>query len=176
MIGARVGLRVIGFAALAVVFWTQALPAQAQTERLGEFRAWSAYVDTSNDQKTCFVISQPSSSEMNPAGRQRGPAHIFIAIRPTEQVRGEVSVIYGYPLREGSTRAEVGATTFPLFARDENAWIENVADEPRLVDSMRRGATMRVFGTSTRGTETIDTYSLSGITAAMNRAQQECAN
>lgn len=175
MSGAKVGLQVIGFAALAAILFMHALPAHAQTQRLGEFRAWSAYVDTTNGQKTCFVISQPSSSQMNPAGRQRGPAHIFIAIRPAEQVRGEVSVIYGYPLREGSTRAEVGTTTFPLFARDENAWIENVADEPRLVDSMRRGSSMRVFGTSTRGTETIDTYSLSGITAAINRAQQECA-
>ena len=35
---------------------------------------------------------------------------------------------------------------------------------------------MIVKGTSSRGTDTTDTYSLLGITAALNRAAQECGS
>lgn len=165
----------IGAIAFLGVSLAADIDAQAETTRLGSFNAWNAFVDTTGGSKTCYVLSEPTQQQMNPAGRQRGKAYLFVTFRPSEQVNGEISVIYGYPMREGSTRAEIAGTRFPLFARDENAWVENVADEPRLVESMRRGSNMRVFGTSTRGTTTIDTYSLSGITAAINRARQECA-
>ncbi|MEM6615865.1 MAG: hypothetical protein AAF619_05010 [Pseudomonadota bacterium] len=148
--------------------------AHAAPKLLQKFNAWSAYVNEDGAQKLCFVISQPTSSEMNPAGRNRGPGYFFISYRPAENVTGEVSAAFGYPLSANSTRAQIGNTNFPLFARDETAWIENAADEPRLVEAMKAGASMRIFGRSTRGTTTVDTYSLSGVTAAINRVAQEC--
>ena len=44
-----------------------------------------------------------------------------------------------------------------------------------LVESMRAGVEMTVRGTSARGTDTTDTYSLSGVTAAMGEIDKACA-
>lgn len=159
-------------AAMAVLF--AAASAEAAPRLLEKYNDWSAYVNEEDGQKLCFVISQPKSSEMNPAGRSRGPGFVFVSSRPSENVSGEVSIAFGYPLAPDSTRAEIGSDSFPLFARDESAWVQNAADEPAMVGAMRAGATMKIYGTSTRGTKTIDTYSLSGVTAALNRIAQEC--
>jgi hypothetical protein len=39
---------------------------------------------------------------------------------------------------------------------------------------MRRGAEAKVTGLSTRGTTTIDTFSLIGFTAAVTEAEERC--
>jgi len=148
--------------------------AQEQPRELGTFGDWRAFTHGSGNGKVCFAISTPTAQEMNPAGRRRGPGFFFVTTRPADNVREEVSAAYGYPLANGTTRAVVGDETFSLLVRDQSAWIENAAEQPRLVDAMRRGSNMRVYGQSTRGTQTIDTYSLSGITAALNSIAQEC--
>ncbi|MEM6666108.1 MAG: invasion associated locus B family protein [Pseudomonadota bacterium] len=165
------GIAVAALAATAVL----SVPSAEAAPRLIEtHRDWQAFMDEGNGQKTCFVISKPTQSAMNPAGRRRGPAFIFVTNRPGENVKEEISVVFGYPLAANSTRAEIGSTTFQLFAQDETAWVQNAADEPNMVTAMRAGSSMRVFGTSSRGTTTVDTYSLSGITAALRSAASAC--
>jgi hypothetical protein len=39
---------------------------------------------------------------------------------------------------------------------------------------MRKGADVVIKGTTSRGTQTTDTFSLKGITQAVDRAAQEC--
>jgi len=43
-----------------------------------------------------------------------------------------------------------------------------------LVGAMKAGIEMTIRGTSARGTETLDTYSLRGFTAAYNEAVTAC--
>ena len=43
-----------------------------------------------------------------------------------------------------------------------------------MVASMRRGSTAVVTGVSSRGTTTVDNFSLSGFTAAVNEAESRC--
>jgi hypothetical protein len=52
--------------------------------------------------------------------------------------------------------------------------VENPADEGVLVAAMRSGSTMSVQGTSSRGTVSTDTYSLSGVSAALDAIAKEC--
>ena len=52
--------------------------------------------------------------------------------------------------------------------------MENADQEKTLVDAMRKGRKMVVKGTSSRGTSTVYTYSLSGITAALNTISTVC--
>ena len=44
-----------------------------------------------------------------------------------------------------------------------------------LVDALKAGSQLTVRGTSQRGTDTTDTYSLSGVTAAMAEIDKACA-
>ena len=39
---------------------------------------------------------------------------------------------------------------------------------------MRKGADLTVRGTSSRGTQSTDQYSLKGVSQALDRAEQEC--
>ncbi len=52
--------------------------------------------------------------------------------------------------------------------------MEKADDEQRLIDAMRAGQQVIVTGISKRGTLTRDVYSLAGISAALDRAHQEC--
>ncbi len=152
---------------------TAAAAAAAQPTLLGQYGEWGAYTATPDGKKVCFSIAKPKSSTTNPAGRKRDPAYVFISTRPSENVRNEISVVIGYPIK-GDASAEIGTTKFAMYTQNDGAWIKNVAEEARLVDAMRKGADLTIKGVSIRGTQSTDTYSLKGLTQAMDRVAQEC--
>jgi invasion protein IalB len=154
---------------------TAAAAAPAQPKLLGQYGDWGAYTAEPENKKVCFSLAKPKSSTTSPAGRKRDPAYLFISTRPAETVRNEISVIVGYPFRASSdATAEVGAAKFAMYTMNDGAWIKNVAEEARLIDAMRKGADLTVRGTSSRGTSSIDVYSLKGLAQAMDRVAQEC--
>ncbi len=148
---------------------------EAQPTLLGQYGDWGAYAATPNGHKVCFSIAKPKASQTNPAGRKRDQAYVFISDRPTENVRNEVSVIIGYPFKASTdASAEIGADKFAMYTLNDGAWIKNVAEEARMVDSMRKGSDLTVKGVSGHGTESTDQYSLKGLSQAIDRAAQEC--
>lgn len=144
---------------------------------LGAFKDWSAYTVGSGASKTCYALAQPKST--SPKNVTRDPVFFLISDWPARKAKGEPEVVPGYPYKDGSkVTAQVGSDKFTFFTKNEdktgNAWVEAQADEARLVDAMRRGAQMIVTGTSDRGTLTKDTYSLSGISAALDKIHKAC--
>jgi len=147
--------------------------AQGAPKLVGQFGDWGVYMDQSGGGKICYALSQPKTRL--PAGLNRDPAYFFISTRTAENVRGEVSVVMGFPLREGvDATLTIGPASFDLYTRGTGAWVRNAAEEARLVDALRKGRDVVVKSTSARGNVTTDTYSLSGISAAIDRAAQEC--
>jgi invasion protein IalB len=161
--------------AAAMIF---ASPAAAQApggspSLVGQFGDWGVYVNDSQKNKVCFALSQPR--ERLPANLNRDPGYIFISTRPADNVRNEFSVLVGFPLKEDVDPAvQVGTDTFALYARQSGAWIRNVAEEARLIESMRKGRDLEMKSTSARGNANTDRYSLSGISQALDRVAQEC--
>jgi invasion protein IalB len=142
---------------------------------LGQFGSWGAYTATPNGKKVCFALAKPTTSKTIPAGRPRDPAYAFISTRPSEKVVNEISVMVGYPLKPGSDSSlAVGTTSYAMYSQGDGIWIKNAAEETRLVETMRMGADAVVKGMSARGTESIDTFSLRGLTQALDRVAQEC--
>lgn len=152
------------------------VPAQGdQPTLLGSYGEWGAYTATPGGKKVCFALAKPKSSQTVPPGRKRDQAYLFISTRPSENVRNEVSVIIGYPFKENTdATAEIGPAKFAMYTQKDGAWIKNVADEARMLDAMRKGADLTVKGTSARGTQTTDQFSLKGLTQAIERAEREC--
>ena len=75
----------------------------------------------------------------------------------------------------GSTvNLNVDGTQFELITQGEWAWPENKSEDAKIVAAMKRGATAIVTARSSRGTQTKDTFSLSGFTAAVTEAQSRC--
>ena len=145
---------------------------QPQSKAVAQFGDWSVYVSTASP-KVCYAISQPKTRA--PEGLKRDPAYFFISTRPGENVKNEVTVTMGFPLKEGSDATlTVGNATLQLYTKDQGAWVRNVADESKLVDAMKRGKDLTVASTSLRGNATTDKYSLVGLGQALDRVAQEC--
>jgi invasion protein IalB len=168
----------VALAAVPMAVLGGAPGAQAQGDQptlLGQYSDWGAYSATPGGKKVCFVLAKPKSSKTEPPGRKRDQAYVFISTRPAENVRNELSVIIGYPFKEASdATAEIGATKFAMYTRNDGAWIKNVAEEARMIDAMRKGADLVIKGTSGRGTVSTDQFSLKGLGEALGRAEQEC--
>lgn len=142
---------------------------------LGQYGDWGAYAANPNGRKVCFALSKPVKAETDPPNRPRDEPYLFISSRPDEKVKDEVSVIFGYAFKPSAEASlEVGGANFSLYTQSDGGWIKNAAEEPRLVDSLRRGNDATVKGVSARGATTTDVYSLKGVTQALERVAQEC--
>jgi hypothetical protein len=118
-------------------------------------------------------------------------------------VRNEVSFIMGFDVSGGDTAeansdakpGEKGASkssaksktsaaaapialvdqaSFEMLPKGGNLWVKNAAKESALITEMRKGAKLVVKAASLRGHQSIDTYTLSGFSQAMERLQKEC--
>ena len=146
-----------------------------QPTLLGQYGDWGAYQATPGGKKVCFALAKPASSLTNPPNRPRDPSYMFVSSRPAEKVKEEISIIIGYGFKANSDATiDLGGTNFAMYTQNDGAWIKNAAEEPRLVESMRKGADLVVKGTSARGTQSSDTYSLKGLAQALDRVGQEC--
>ncbi len=146
-----------------------------QAVLLGQFGEWGAYRATPGGKKICFALSKPTSVTSEPSGRTRDAAYAFVSTRPSEKVKNEVSVIVGYPQRAGhDATAAVGSSTYAMYTQNDGAWVKNAAEEPQMIEIMRRGSDLVVKSESAKGTKTIDTYSLKGIAQALDKVAEEC--
>jgi hypothetical protein len=142
---------------------------------LGQYGEWGAYTASPGGKKLCFAIAKPTSTETNPPNRPRNPVYMFISTRPADKVSNEVSIIIGYPFKPGTeASAAVGSTSYALYTQQDGAWIKNATEEAQMVDAMRAGQSAVVKGTSAKGTQSTDTFSLKGLAQALDRVGQEC--
>ena len=158
-----------------------ATPSDAvSTNRVGEQTDWSVFVET-YPALECWGVSGPKETVNTRAGDRvavrRGDILLFVAYRPGEGVADEVSFTGGYPFAENSTvTMDIGGESFEMFTRGEFAWPVSSEDDARIVAAMRRGAEVTLTGRSARGTQTEDTFSLMGFTAALEEAESRCTS
>jgi invasion protein IalB len=139
---------------------------------LDTFHDWGAY-KAQGKEKTCYALASPK--ERAPSTLKRDQAYVFISSRPSEKVRNEVSIIMGFPLKDnGETKAEIGSASYELIGKGTNAWIKNAAKEPQLVEDLKRGAKLTIKAASSKGGQSTDSYSLAGLSQALERVQKEC--
>jgi hypothetical protein len=160
-------------AATLLVALTAPVGAAEQTF-VAQYRDWSLFTYTDGDQKLCFVASEPARQDGN--YERRGAPAVLVTRLPSEPELDEVSVQPGYTYAQDSDVEIVvdGEARFSLFTRGEYAWTRGPADDDALIAAMRAGLQMTVRGTSTRGTYSLDTYSLLGFTAAMTAMDRAC--
>jgi invasion protein IalB len=146
-----------------------------QAVLLGQFGDWGAYKASPGGKKVCFALSKPTSAVTDPAGRNRDPSYAFVSTRPAEKVKNEVSVIVGYPQKPGvEASAAIGSTSYVLYTQADGAWVKNAAEEAQMVETMRKGSDLVIKSVSSHGTKTTDTYSLKGISDALDKVAEEC--
>lgn len=134
---------------------------------------WAAYTFMENDNKVCYMVSQPKKSEGSYS--KRGDVYALVTHRPAEKSKNVFSYIAGYSYKQGSdATVTVNNQKFRLFTQDDSAWAPDEATDNKITDALKRGNSLVVKGVSARGTETTDTFGLSGSTAAYKAISAEC--
>lgn len=162
-----------------------ATSAFAQTQaNVGVHKDWSVFVAGEGASKNCWIVSRPTAKSATRGGKKvsvnRGDIFLMVSVRPSDGVKNEVSFFAGYPFKAGSeVRITVGSDRLTMFTGDgdlgEIAWLPSAGDDDTAVSRFRAGSKAKVQGESKRGTTTVDTFSLSGFTAAFDSAKKKCS-
>ena len=152
-----------------------ALQAQESQNRVATMTDWSVFAEESP--KECWGVSSPketvNSRDGQPVQVRRGDILLFVTFRPG--VAGEISFSGGYPFAGGSTvKLDVDGTAFDLITDGEWAWPGTKEDDAAILAALKKGTTAVLSAKSGKGTQTKDTFSLRGFTAAMEEAAKRC--
>ena len=155
------------------------LPALAQesTNRVATKTDWSVFTED-KPTKECWGVSSPKQSVNTRDGQavsvKRSDILLFITFRPG-QATGEVSFTGGYPFaKDSKVDVDIGGKTFQMFSDGEWAWTSGPGDDAKLMAALKAGAEATLTARSGKGTQTKDTFSLSGFSAAMDEAASRC--
>ena len=158
------------FVVASVMIMAVAGAASAQTPtRINQFDAWGAYSYKSGNNTVCYVLSAPISAE--PKSVNHGDNYFLVSKRAGNTVSYEPQFMAGYALKD-KVIVSVDGKNFEFFTKDSSAWAASPATESQLVAAMKSGSNLSVKAVSQRGTNTSYTYSLKGVTAALNAAQK----
>jgi invasion protein IalB len=143
--------------------------ALAQTPTIiKQFNAWGAYSYKDGNSKTCYILSVPTAK--SPKNVNHGDIFFLVSRKSNQNTAYEPQIEVGYELKiTEKVIVDVDGKKFMLFSKGRNAWVENAAEEPALVAAMRKGSKMTVSAQSKRGTKTSYSYSLSGVSAALDQ-------
>ena len=167
-------LALVGFSALAA-------PVSAQEiKQLGTFKSWTAWTGTDASGAMCYISAVPESwtpQEVKGAPVKRSPIHFLIINRKGLGTKNEVQTLVGYPFHptNANVTASIDGKTYPMVTEGEAAWLAVEADEPTFVEALKAGTKLIIKGTSQKGNNMVDTYNLSGVTAALGEIGKACA-
>lgn len=151
--------------------------AQVSKNRVAANTDWSVFVE--ENPKECWGVTAPKETVNTKDGKavsvRRGDILLFVTFRPGA-AEGEVSFTGGYPFANGSTvTLDIGGTKFDLFTEGEWAWSGSKEDDAKIIAALKSGTTAVLSARSGRGTQTKDTFSLLGVSAALEEAAKRCA-
>lgn len=155
-----------GLAVNAILGGSVAL-AQSPSQ-IGKFSAWGSYAYKAGTGKVCYILTIPQTKKPE-KGIDHGENFFLISQKPGQNVAYEPQFMAGYELQASSkVTITVGEKSFAMFTSGKSAWMENAAEEPLLLAAMKGGQSMSIKATSKRGTATSYTFSLAGISKALD--------
>ena len=164
----------IAWSGLAGAAWAQ----QESSNRVAAVTDWSVFVEA--DPGECWSVSSPKETKNTddsgrPKAVRRGDILLFVSFHKGGSSTGEVSFTGGYPFANGSTvTLDISGTKFDLFTEGEWAWSGSGDDDAKIIAAMKAGASAVLTAHSSRGTNTQDSFSLLGFTAALDEAGKRC--
>jgi len=175
---ARARLSTLRMLSFALVFSAMAVGAPeagyaAEPEQIAKNGDWIAFEMGEDGDRLCFMTSEPTRAEGNYT--RRGEIRFNVSHWPGDSRVGQTSIVIGYQFKEGSdVDVSIDGDSFTMFTQGDYAWALSPADDRKLVEAMKKGLRMVVEGTSWRGTDTKDTYSLVGFTKTYEAISRAC--
>jgi hypothetical protein len=156
----------LGFATLA--------HAASDPISLGKFGDWEAFTYKTADSTVCYAFSAPIKTTASKKV-SRDPTYFMVSNFPGKKVKGQVSTIIGYTFDPSSeVDLKVGSKNYSLYPVGNGAWADKPETEKAILVAMKTSKSFTVSGISARGTNTIDSYSTNGISAALGKIDGTC--
>jgi len=145
-----------------------------EIKKIGKYKDWEAMVVSDVDGKVCFAQSLPI---LQAPKTNKRDAKLFVAFRPSDNIKNEVSVTPGYEFnKNNSVIAASGKNKFKFDIKEQGfAWIADNKIELKMIKQMRKGSRIMITGYNQQGSQTIDHYSLLGFTKAYNASKKACS-
>ena len=145
-----------------------------EIKKIGKYKDWEAMVVMDTDGKVCFAQSLPI---LQAPKTNKRDAKLFVAFRPNDNIKNEVSVTPGYEFNNNnSVTAASGKNKFKFDIKEQGfAWIADNKIELKMIKQMRKGSRIMITGYNQQGSQTIDHYSLLGFTKAYNASRKACS-
>ncbi len=149
--------------------------AHAEEPKLqGTYSDWMVYTKGSGSNKICYALATPKN--LSPKSVKHGDVFFMVSNWQSGAAFEQPSLMTGYSFKvTAPPNARVGSAKTPMYASQNEAFVEETTEEKRLVKNMRGGSLMRIDAVSTRGTATSYEFSLSGITAALKKTKGLCS-
>ena len=166
-------MKIIRTALTSAAIVCMASPAFAEPKVKATHGDWIVYERSVGGDTVCYALSPAQT--LSPSNVDHGKVYFMVSNWKSGAANEQPSFLAGYPLKTTrAPKAAIGSTSVNMYGAKNEAFIQESADERRLVSKMRAGATMTVSAVSARGTETRYQFSLKGITAALKTAKANC--
>ena len=143
-------------------------------KKLGKYKDWETMVLVEASGNTCFAQSSPVLQA--PKSNKRD-ARLFVSFRPGDKITDEISTTSGYEYNKNNkVIATSGKNKFNFDIKQQGfAWMTSNKNEKKMINVMMKGSRIMVTGFNSKGSQTIDHYSLLGFTKAYKAAKSACS-
>jgi hypothetical protein len=128
---------------------------------------WNVYKNDS----ACYISSMPVKQDGNYT--KRDTPYAIISYKKSKVDEMDISSGYTYK-KDSEVEIKIKGQKFKLFTQNEDAWAKTSGEDNKLITAMQVGDEMVVKGISHKGTYSVDTYSLKGISKAYKRMNELC--
>ena len=145
-----------------------------EVKKIEKFKDWETIVIKNDSKLVCFAQSKPVLQSPKSYKRE---ARLFVSFRPNEKIFNEISITAGYEFnKENSITAKSGKFKYKFDISQENfAWLADNKMEKKMINTMKKGSRIMISGRNQKGSQTIDHYSLLGLTKAYSAAKKNCS-
>jgi hypothetical protein len=165
---------------------TQSKAAQSKADlknlpkSLGKFGGWEAYVINEKGKKVCYMFSYAQRSKKGTPTQKNDSAYLMVTHRPDSQLIDVFSHHVSYSFKPHqqvlcSVTKKGQKKDFTLFTEGKAAWAPNSQIDHDIVKMCRTdGLEVIVKGTSSKGKEITDVYTLKGFAQAYKAIGKAC--
>ena len=121
----------------------------------------------------CYVGSLATETDL-PSDKKRGNFYVLVYKNignPSTVVQIEAGYSYKVP---SDIFISIDKGEYKFYTTEDLPTASWTEDDAQVIFAMKKGLELKVTGESSRGTVTVDTYTLNGFTAAYNKLTKEC--
>ena len=122
------------------------------------------------DVEYCFIQSNPVKTDI-PEGKKRGEYGLLVyTMHKNPDLIIQISAGFDYKSSD-SIVVVIDEGNYEFYTDEDTAWAK---DDKKTIYAMKKGLKFIVSSISKKGTKVVDTYSLKGFTAAVNKLSKDC--